>query len=88
MQIRNLITLLAGGLLLAGNALADRPGIDWISIDEALSKARAAGYTELHKIEADNAGYWEGEGLKEDGRLHEFRIDGKSGAVIRDQLED
>ncbi|MBN7117635.1 PepSY domain-containing protein [Ectopseudomonas oleovorans] len=88
MQTRNLITLFAGSLLLAGNALADRPDSDWISIDEALSKARAAGYTELHKIEADNDGYWEGEGLKQDGRLHEFRIDGKSGAVIRDQLDD
>ena len=88
MQTRNLITLFAGSLLLAGNALADRPDSDWISIDEALSKARAAGYTELHKIEADNDGYWEGEGLKQDGRLHQFRIDGKSGAVIRDQLDD
>ena len=88
MQTRNLITLFSGSLLLAGNALADRPDSDWISIDEALSKARAAGYTELHKIEADNDGYWEGEGLKQDGRLHEFRIDGKSGAVIRDQLDD
>ncbi|MCB7372753.1 PepSY domain-containing protein, partial [Bacteroides caccae] len=29
-------------------------------------------------MEADNDGYWEGEGLKQDGRLHEFRIDGKS----------
>ena len=88
MQTRTLIALFTGSLLLADNALADRPGSDWISIDEALSKARAAGYTELHKIEADNDGYWEGEGLKQDGRLHEFRIDGKSGAVIRDQLED
>ena len=88
MQTRTLITLFAGSLLLAGNALADRPGSDWISIEDALSKARAAGYTELHKIEADNGGYWEGEGLKQDGRLHEFRIDGKSGAVIRDQLDD
>ncbi|QNG99444.1 PepSY domain-containing protein [Pseudomonas sediminis] len=88
MQTRTLIALFAGSLLHAGNALADRPGSDWISIDEALSKARAAGYTELHKIEADNDGYWEGEGLKQDGRLHEFRIDGKSGAVIRDQLDD
>lgn len=43
MQTRTLITLFAGSLLLAGNALADRPGSDWISIDEALSKARAAG---------------------------------------------
>lgn len=88
MRTRNLIALLAGTLLLAGNAQADRPGNDWISIEDALSKARAAGYTELHKIEADNDGYWEGEGLKEDGRLYEFRIDGKSGQVIRDQLDD
>ncbi|HBZ92417.1 MULTISPECIES: PepSY domain-containing protein [unclassified Pseudomonas] len=88
MHTRNLIGLLAGSLLLAGNALADRPGSDWISIDDALSKAREAGYTELHKIEADNDGYWEGEGLKQDGRLYEFRIDGKSGEVTRDQLED
>ena len=88
MQTRNLIALFTGSLLLAGNALADRPGSDWISIEDALNKARAAGYTELHKIEADNDGYWEGEGLKEDGRLHEFRIDGKSGQVIRDQLDD
>lgn len=88
MRTRNLITLLAGTLLAAGNALADRPGNDWISIEDALSKARAAGYSELHKIEADNDGYWEGEGLKEDGRLYEFRIDGKSGQVIRDQLDD
>lgn len=88
MQTRNLIALFAGSLLLAGNALADRPGNDWISIEDALGKARAAGYTEIHKIEADNNGYWEGEGLKQDGRLHEFRIDGKSGQVTRDQLED
>ena len=88
MQTRNLIALLAGSLLLSGHAFADRPGSDWTSIEDALSKARAAGYTELHKIEADNDGYWEGEGLKQDGRLYEFRIDGRSGQVIRDQLED
>ncbi|RMH82472.1 PepSY domain-containing protein [Pseudomonas sp. AOB-7] len=75
-------------MLLAGNALADRPGSDWISIEDALSKARTAGYTELHKIEADDEGYWEGEGLKQDGRLYEFHIDGKSGQITRDQLEN
>lgn len=84
----HLIALVASTLLLAGNALADRPGNHWISIEDALSKTRTAGYIELHKIEADDDGYWEGEGLKQDGRLYEFRIDGKSGQVIRDQLED
>ena len=45
MHTRNLIALLAGSLLLSGHAFADRPGSDWISIEDALSKARAAGYT-------------------------------------------
>lgn len=88
MHARHLIALFAGCLLASGSALADRPGSDWISIEDALGKARAAGYTELHKIEADNNGYWEGEGLKQDGRVYEFRIDGKSGQIIRDQLDD
>lgn len=80
--------LFAACLLATGTALADRPGADWISIEEALGKAKAAGYTQIHKIEADDNGYWEGEGLKQDARLHEFRIDGKSGQVIRDQPDD
>lgn len=80
--------LFAACLLVTGTALADRPGADWISIEEALSKAKSSGYTQIHKIEADDTGYWEGEGLKQDGKLYEFRIDGKSGQVTRDQLDD
>lgn len=88
MQTRNLIALIAGSLLLSGHAFADRPGSDWISIEDALNKARAAGYSEIHKIEADAKGYWEGEGVKKDGRAHEFRIDGKSGEVTHDHHDD
>ncbi|MGE8359281.1 PepSY domain-containing protein [Pseudomonas sp.] len=80
--------LFAACLLTTGIALADRPGADWISIEDALGKAKASGYTQVHKIEADDNGYWEGEGLKQDGKLYEFRIDGKTGQVTRDQLDD
>jgi len=79
--------LAAAAALSAGMALADRPGADWISIDQALAKAKAAGYTQVHKIEADDSGYWDGEGLKQDGKGYEFRIDGKTGDVTRDKLD-
>ena len=42
---------------------------------------------EIYKIEADNDGYWEGEGRKSDGSVYEFRIDGASGNVLRDQKD-
>lgn len=68
----------------SGLALADKPGADWITLEKAVENAKAAGYTLLHSIEADDD-YWEGEGMKADGKVWEFRIDGKSGEVIRDQ---
>ncbi|GLX15951.1 hypothetical protein Pstr01_41900 [Pseudomonas straminea] len=85
---KTLTALTAAAALSAGAAMADRPGADWISIEQALSSAKQAGYTQIHKIEADDAGYWEGEGTKEDNRLYEFRVDGKTGKVIREQLDD
>ncbi|MDD1508384.1 PepSY domain-containing protein [Pseudomonas sp. CNPSo 3701] len=85
---KTLTALTAAVALSAGTAMADRPGADWISIEQALSSAKQAGYTQIHKIEADDAGYWEGEGTKQDNRLYEFRVDGKTGKVIREQLDD
>ncbi|TWE07154.1 YpeB-like protein with putative protease inhibitory function [Pseudomonas sp. AG1028] len=85
---KTLTALTAVVALSAGAAMADRPGADWISIEQALSSAKQAGYTQIHKIEADDAGYWEGEGTKQDNRLYEFRVDGKTGKVIREQLDD
>lgn len=81
-------TVAAFSCLSAGVALADRPGADWITLEQALEKAKAAGYTQVFKIEADNDGYWEGEGAKgQDNKTYEFRIDGKSGQVLRDQVD-
>ncbi|MCQ4260854.1 PepSY domain-containing protein [Stutzerimonas stutzeri] len=68
----------------SGAALADKPGADWITLEQAVEKAKAAGYTAVHSIEADDD-YWEGEGMKADGKVWEFRIDGKTGDVTRDK---
>lgn len=65
-------------------ALADKPGTGWISLEQAVAKAKAAGYTQLYSIEADDDS-WEGEGTKQDGKTYEFRIDGKTGEVTRDR---
>ena len=63
---------------------ADKPGADWITLEQAVEKAKAAGYTELHGIEADDDG-WEGEGMKQDGKKYEFKIDGRTGEVTKDK---
>jgi uncharacterized membrane protein YkoI len=63
---------------------ADKPGADWITLEQAVEKAKAAGYTELHGIEADDDG-WEGEGMKQDGKKYEFSIDGRTGEVTKEK---
>lgn len=75
-------------LLSAGAAMADRPGAGWITIEKAIDIVKTkAGYVEVYEIEADNDGCWKGEGRKADGVVYEFRIDGASGNVLRDQKD-
>ncbi|CAI8940339.1 PepSY domain-containing protein [Pseudomonas serboccidentalis] len=75
-------------LFSAGTAMADRPGAGWVTIEKAIEIVKAkAGYVEVYEIEADNAGYWKGEGRKADGVVYEFRIDGASGNILRDQKD-
>ena len=82
-------TLIAAATLLtAGAAMADRPGAGWITIEKAIEVAKTkAGYVELFEISADDDGYWKGEGRKADGVVYEFRIDGASGNILRDQKD-
>lgn len=68
----------------SGVALADKPGADWITLEKAVENAKAAGYTLLHSIEADGD-FWEGEGMKADGKVWEFKIDGKTGEMTQDK---
>lgn len=86
---RTCVALIAtASLFSAAAALADRPGAGWISIEKAVETAKTkAGYVEIYKVEADDKGYWEGEGRKADGVVYEFRIDGASGNILRDQKD-
>jgi hypothetical protein len=67
-------------------AWADQPGADWISMAQAQETLKAAGYTQVTKIEADD-GHWEGEGLKQDGKKYEFHVDPHSRKITKDELD-
>ncbi len=79
-----LAVLLSLGL--AAPALADRAGPDWISIEQAVQKAKEAGYAEVTGIEADD-GHWEAKGVK-NGQVYEFHVDPKTGAITNEHLDD
>lgn len=67
-------------------AWADQPGADWITKAQAQQTLKAAGYTQITKIEADD-GHWEGEGLKQDGKKYEFHVDPHSGKITKDEID-
>ena len=48
-----------------------------------MSKVKAAGYSSVFSIEPDD-GHWEGKGVK-NGRVHEFHVDPRTGAITKDQ---
>lgn len=86
------MTRLFTGLALAGAlgasaAWADQPGADWkVNKDQAEASLKAAGYTQITKIEADD-GHWEGEGVKADGMKYDFHVDPYSGKVTKDEMD-
>ncbi|MBF8780434.1 PepSY domain-containing protein [Pseudomonas fulva] len=87
-----MMTRLFTGLALAGalgatSAWADQPGADWkVTMDQARETLKAAGYTQVTKIEADD-NHWEGEGTKADGMKYEFEIDPYSGQITKDEMD-
>ena len=68
-----------------GSAMADTPGKDWISVDQAKAKLMATGYTNVTTIEADD-GHYEGYGVKE-GAVHRFHVNPYTGAVTKDEIK-
>lgn len=54
--MRKIVGVAAALLLMCASsvpALADKPGADWISVEQAKAKLVAAGYSNVTKIEAD-----------------------------------
>ena len=75
--------------LTAGAALPaladDRPGKDWMPMDQVVKSLEQAGYTNVRGLEADD-GHWEGKATR-DGRIVAFHADSKSGAVTEEKAE-
>jgi hypothetical protein len=67
-------------LALAGTALADQPGADWMSKAALQKQMEAEGYSAI-VVGADD-GHWEGEAVK-DGRIVEFHADAHTGKITK-----
>jgi hypothetical protein len=83
------VTLVAAAVLFActaGAALADRPGADWMKPGELTQKLEAAGYSNITGLEADD-GYWEGKAVK-NGKIVEFKADPRTGAIVKEEIDD
>ncbi|TDR88171.1 PepSY domain-containing protein [Enterovirga rhinocerotis] len=76
-------TLLAAALLAGSTGIAlagdDRPGPDWMPIDQAYRTLTEAGYRDIREIEADD-GRWEAKATK-DGVAVKVKVDPRSGAI-------
>ena len=72
-----LTAIFASGLV--APALADRLVSGGLSIEQAIAKAKDAGYADISKMNVDD-GHWEGEGMKA-GKHLEFQMDPKTGAI-------
>ena len=77
-------------LMLAQTTIAfakdDKPGADWMTKEQVMQKLAAAGYTDIRGLEADD-GHWEGKGMK-GGKLLEFHVDPRTGALTKEKPDD
>jgi hypothetical protein len=73
---------------MTANALAadDKPGADWMTREQVTEQLQARGYTNITSLKADD-GRWEGKGVK-DGKIMEFHVDPRSGALTKEELDD
>jgi hypothetical protein len=78
-KTKTLALACAFALGMAVPALADQPGEDWMPMEQVIQKLKAAGYTSIHEISADD-GHWEGEGMKS-GKRMEFHADPRTGEI-------
>jgi hypothetical protein len=60
-------------------ARADRPGPDWMPLDQAFRTLTEAGYRDVTELEADD-GAWEAEATK-DGKRVDVKVDPRTGTI-------
>jgi hypothetical protein len=75
--------LTAGAAMPAFAGSDDRPGKDWMPIEQVVKTLGDAGYSEISEVEADD-GHWEGKAMK-DGRLIKFHADPRTGAITKEK---
>lgn len=75
------LATLALGASLATPALADKPGADWMSMDQVITKLKTAGYGNFSEIEADD-GRWKVVADK-DGQTLKLKLDPKTAEVVK-----
>ncbi len=85
-----IVAATVGFLLLLGGTPAfaehDQPGADWMTRQQVTQKLRAAGYTSITELEADD-GHWEGEGVK-NGKIMDFHVDPHTGSFIKEEPDN
>lgn len=79
MRLTALLLAAAMATSFALPARADRPGADWMPLDQAFRTLTEAGYRDISEIEADD-GAWEARATK-DGAGFEVRVDPRTGAI-------
>ena len=75
------LAALALGAMLASPALADKPGSDWMSMDQVIAKLKTGGYANFSEIEADD-GLWKVVAEK-DGQTMKLKLDPETGEVLK-----
>ncbi|BAN26420.1 PepSY domain-containing protein [Caballeronia insecticola] len=76
------MVMLTAALLASRAALADAPGADWITNQQAIQKLTEQGYANAY-LKADD-GHWEGEATK-NGHIYELHVDPHSGAITKSE---
>lgn len=83
--MRTVTALLAAGILanIVLPAQAERPGPDWMPLDQAFRALTEAGYRDIAEIEADD-GAWKAKATK-DGATVKVLVDPRTGVVTPKQ---
>lgn len=70
-----------------GEVMDDRGGRSLLSARDVVARLTAAGYTDVHDLDLDDA-VWEADARTADGRRVELRINAHTGRVLSEEIDD